>query len=404
MTMYIRQDVLLDQNNAPIVGAQIYVYVQDGLTNSTLATLTSDGTTPLANPVISDAFGNFKYYANTGFYIEDIWFGGKRVWKNANEVVGTPGTPISATLVNFTQSGTGAVQRTVQAKLGDTLSLKDFGAQENGTTDDSTAFFNATAIGPVFGPLGNLKTSSLPATFSCFSFGGTFSGSTPVDGPYPTFGAGVFRAITRGTINCLVGIAHNNSAANTNAEPCGVTGYGRVDNGGNAAFGLFGRSDLYATTGVSTNEVNSFNYGAAPSSNLPPNRAIGTTQCLPIAWTVAAGGNFNSAIGIHICQEGSAPQSFLTGIYGAVESLVNYFLALGNSSGTLKFWVKPDGSVLASNITLTPTTVASLPTAGTVGRRSFVTDATATTFASTVVGGGSNKVPVYDNGTNWCIG
>jgi hypothetical protein len=38
------------------------------------------------------------------------------------------------------------------------------------------------------------------------------------------------------------------------------------------------------------------------------------------------------------------------------------------------------------------------------GTRSFVTDATATTFASTVVGLGANKVPVCNNGTNWVIG
>lgn len=50
------------------------------------------------------------------------------------------------------------------------------------------------------------------------------------------------------------------------------------------------------------------------------------------------------------------------------------------------------------------TTVAALPAAGTAGRRAFVTDANATTFASIVAGGGSNGVPVYDDGTNWRIG
>lgn len=48
--------------------------------------------------------------------------------------------------------------------------------------------------------------------------------------------------------------------------------------------------------------------------------------------------------------------------------------------------------------------VASLPAAGKAGRRSFVTNATATTFASIVAGGGTNGVPVYDDGTNWRIG
>ena len=50
-------------------------------------------------------------------------------------------------------------------------------------------------------------------------------------------------------------------------------------------------------------------------------------------------------------------------------------------------------------------TVATLPT-GSDGMRAFVSDATATTFASAVVGGGANHVPVYyDGGTSsWKIG
>jgi len=54
-----------------------------------------------------------------------------------------------------------------------------------------------------------------------------------------------------------------------------------------------------------------------------------------------------------------------------------------------------------------PYTVSTLPTS-TIGSRSFVTDATLS-FASAnlgtvVVGGGTNKVPVYANGTHWLIG
>jgi hypothetical protein len=47
-------------------------------------------------------------------------------------------------------------------------------------------------------------------------------------------------------------------------------------------------------------------------------------------------------------------------------------------------------------------TVATLPT-GVTGARTHVTDATATTFYSTVAGGGSNIVPVFYTGTNWVI-
>lgn len=55
---------------------------------------------------------------------------------------------------------------------------------------------------------------------------------------------------------------------------------------------------------------------------------------------------------------------------------------------------------------LKPTVVTGLPapsSAG-VGARAFATDATVTTFASAVAGGGSNIVPVYSDGTVWRIG
>lgn len=50
--------------------------------------------------------------------------------------------------------------------------------------------------------------------------------------------------------------------------------------------------------------------------------------------------------------------------------------------------------------------VTSLPSAATAGAgaRTFVTDATVTTFASVAAGGGTNAVPVYSDGTSWRIG
>ncbi len=57
-------------------------------------------------------------------------------------------------------------------------------------------------------------------------------------------------------------------------------------------------------------------------------------------------------------------------------------------------------------LTATPV-VAGLPAAGTAGRRSFVTDSNATMTAgigAVVAGGGSDNVPVHDDGTNWRIG
>jgi hypothetical protein len=65
-----------------------------------------------------------------------------------------------------------------------------------------------------------------------------------------------------------------------------------------------------------------------------------------------------------------------------------------------------DASFSAQYIQTPALTVATLPSASTagMGSRAFVSDANATTFASVVAGGGSNKVPVYSDGTDWLIG
>jgi len=55
---------------------------------------------------------------------------------------------------------------------------------------------------------------------------------------------------------------------------------------------------------------------------------------------------------------------------------------------------------------LTVYTVATLPSAvdSGAGARSFVSDALAPVFGSTVVTGGAVKTPVYSDGTNWKVG
>lgn len=69
---------------------------------------------------------------------------------------------IAATKLSFTQSGTGAVARTVDSRLKDAVSVKDFGAIGNNTADDTAAIQAAvTAVaaagGTVFFPAGTYK-------------------------------------------------------------------------------------------------------------------------------------------------------------------------------------------------------------------------------------------------------
>jgi hypothetical protein len=84
--------------------------------------------------------------------------------------------------------------------------------------------------------------------------------------------------------------------------------------------------------------------------------------------------------------------------YGAnVDSRLLNFIVDANT----KFSVDANG--VSFQKTFTVSTLPSAVTAG-VGAKTFVTDASVTTFASIVSAGGSNKVPVYSDGTNWRIG
>ena len=75
------------------------------------------------------------------------------------------------------------------------------------------------------------------------------------------------------------------------------------------------------------------------------------------------------------------------------------------ASGASRFRTGYFGTNLASPVhQATALTVATLPSAATYpGGIAYVTDANATTRLSTVVGGGSNKVIVFSDGTNWLI-
>ena len=62
----------------------------------------------------------------------------------------------------FTQTGTGAIARTVNAKLNESISVLDFGADPTGATDSTAAIQTAinSAIGLLFFPKGTYKVSS----------------------------------------------------------------------------------------------------------------------------------------------------------------------------------------------------------------------------------------------------
>lgn len=169
-----------DRQGNAIAGAQVLV-LKDGAT----AVIYSDnGITPATNPLTTDANGSFTFYGPTGNYSltitspklpgpveytgipildpDDFDFtlrddlASDSSGKGAELVSaedGSGGTAfttvagfitrilssVGAALVGFIQAGVGAIARTVQDKLRESVSVKDFGAVGDGVTDDTAA-------------------------------------------------------------------------------------------------------------------------------------------------------------------------------------------------------------------------------------------------------------------------
>lgn len=121
--------------------------------------------------------------------------------QSAVDISGTGG----ANLIGFLQSGAGAVSRTVQSKLRDSLSVKDFGAVGDGVTDDTAAVqagVNAAyaSAKTLFFPTGTYLVNSTITNrgasmcgegtfYSMIQAGPSFSGSNPIILVQPSAGA-----------------------------------------------------------------------------------------------------------------------------------------------------------------------------------------------------------------------
>jgi len=251
--------------------------------------------------------------------------------------------------------------RSLADRSADSVNVKDFGAVGDGVADDTAAIQAAVNTNKVVVfPQGTYKTdAAVTGIGRMVTTGAVFTGANPID-IYPAFGTGSLKVFSKGNNNSFIGIAHNTLSASTLSFPTGVTGYGRNENAGNTAFGIYAEARQYANTGCVTNEIDSFNHGAAPSSNLPPDRSIGTAQQQPIALTVGAGGTADSSIGIHICREGSLPRKFITGMYIGSDACTAYGIFIDATSGStcLPVLVKHAASQIALQINSVGTPVS----------------------------------------------
>lgn len=171
-----------DDNGDPLSGGKLFTY--DAGTTTPKATFTTDaGNVQHTNPIILDSAGRIPSGGEV-WLTKDTFY--KFILKTSNDVVlftadnvpssqttslpassvsYVPSPPLTgntvqaalsevfpklaassgSSRVGFIQAGTGAVATTTEAKLRSFISLSDFGAVQNGTTDDVTAVNNAIA-------------------------------------------------------------------------------------------------------------------------------------------------------------------------------------------------------------------------------------------------------------------
>ena len=134
-----------DANGNPLAGGKLYTYAAG--TTTPLATYTdSSGSVANSNPVILDSRGEASIWLGAAVYkLKLATSADVELWTVDNisaynyDVLTSLAASSGSSLVGFIQSGASATSRTVQSKLRDTISVKDFGAVGNGVADDTSA-------------------------------------------------------------------------------------------------------------------------------------------------------------------------------------------------------------------------------------------------------------------------
>lgn len=156
-----------DANGAPLVGGKLYSFAAG--TTTPLPTYTSaSGLVANSNPVILDSRGEAAVWlADSSYKLKLTSATDVEIWTVDNidviSALTTLAAPNGSSLVGYVQAGTGAVTTTVQARLRQLLSVKDFGAVGDGITDDTVAIqaaLNAGTSRSVYFPAGTYRISA----------------------------------------------------------------------------------------------------------------------------------------------------------------------------------------------------------------------------------------------------
>jgi hypothetical protein len=189
-----------------------------------------------------------------------------------------------------------------------------------------------------------------------------------------------------------------------------------------------GNAALQSTTGSYSTAIGDFalqantsGSGCAVGQGVLQSNTTGTSN---VGFGGFDGSNNSRTLGLNVSGSGNSAYGFgaLAVTTGSNNTGIGYQAGLTLTSGSnnllLGYNSQASSATVSNEITIgnssntviryphSYSTVASLPSASTVGRgsRTFVTDALAPAFQATVVGGGAVFTPVYSDGSVWKVG
>ena len=164
-------------------------------------------------------------------------------------------------------------------------------------------------------------------------------------------------------------------------------------------FTVAGDSQVYRVTATATASANAIT-------------ALAFEPAAKVAWTdnaiLTVDPSYDNQLVLGHAAESLGANTVVLGNDSIVTTALKGNVGIATTTPTVALDVS--GSIAATGtIKATPTTVAALPAASTAGAgaRTFVTDSDnslSSHHGQTVIGGGSNFVPVYSDGTNWIVG